>query len=111
MAMFKRDAQSKLVWHQLADRWTRCAEWAERESIAAQNAQLQRQKRRRDKPRRAGREDRPDCEELLQAGAARPGSRCWTSRIASRRMPSTAFERKQTRVPLLSVALPRRRTA
>ena len=51
MAMFKCDPQSKLVWRQLAERWTRCAEWAERESLAAQNAQLQRQKRKRDKQR------------------------------------------------------------
>jgi hypothetical protein len=48
MATLKPDRQSELVWRQLAERWTRCAEWAERENLAAQNAQLQRQKRKRD---------------------------------------------------------------
>ena len=52
MAAFKRDPQSELVWRQLAERWTRCAEWAERESLAAQRAHMQRQKRQREKERR-----------------------------------------------------------
>jgi hypothetical protein len=48
MAAFKRDPESELVWRQLAERWTRCAEWAKRENLAAQNAQLQTQKRKRE---------------------------------------------------------------
>jgi hypothetical protein len=51
MAMFKCDPKSKLVWRQLAERWTRCARWAERESLAAQNARLQRQRRQCEKER------------------------------------------------------------
>jgi hypothetical protein len=49
MARLTHDPRNEPVWRRLAERWVRCAEWAERESLAAQNAQFQRHKRKRDK--------------------------------------------------------------
>jgi hypothetical protein len=38
MAGLTPDPENEPVWRRLAERWARCAEWAERESLAAQRS-------------------------------------------------------------------------
>jgi hypothetical protein len=46
MARLTHDPTNESVWRRLAERWARCAQWAERESLAAENAHLQRRKQK-----------------------------------------------------------------
>jgi hypothetical protein len=34
MSKFTHDAQNRPIWHRMAERWERCAEWAERQATA-----------------------------------------------------------------------------
>jgi len=51
MARLTDDPENEPVWRRLAERWVRCAEWADRESLAAQNAHLRRRERKGDRER------------------------------------------------------------
>jgi len=53
MARLTPDPENEPVWRRLAERWARCAEWAERESLAAQNAHLQKRERKSDRQRQS----------------------------------------------------------
>jgi hypothetical protein len=50
MAKFTHDRENKPVWHRLAERWIRCAELAERQSVAV----AQRRERRRQTKQQIG---------------------------------------------------------
>ena len=54
MAKLTPDPENEPAWGRLADRWARCAEWAHRESLAAQNAQFQRRERKGNRHRQSG---------------------------------------------------------
>ena len=45
MAKLTRDRRNDPDWVRLAERWVRCAEWAERQTVAAEQAQLRRRQR------------------------------------------------------------------
>jgi hypothetical protein len=46
MAEFTHDRENKPVWHRLAERWVRCAELAERQSVALHDARRRKRTRR-----------------------------------------------------------------
>jgi hypothetical protein len=46
MAKLTRDQRKDPDWGRLAERWVRCAEWAESQSIAAEKAHLRRREQR-----------------------------------------------------------------
>jgi hypothetical protein len=46
MAKLTRGRRNDPDWDRMAERWVRCAEWAERQSLAAQKAQLLRREQR-----------------------------------------------------------------
>jgi len=46
MAKLTRERPTDPDWGRLAERWVRCAEWAERQSLAAGKAQLRRREQR-----------------------------------------------------------------
>jgi hypothetical protein len=56
MARFTPDPESRPVWHRMAERWVRCAQVAERENLAALEAQ--RQKRNQERQRRRDHSER-----------------------------------------------------
>jgi hypothetical protein len=46
MGKLTRDRRTDPDWGRLAERWVRCAEWAERQSLAAEKAQIRRRDQR-----------------------------------------------------------------
>ena len=47
-SMAKISSKNKPVWDGLAERWTRCAEWAERQSRAAEGLRAEMRLKRKD---------------------------------------------------------------
>ena len=46
IAKLTLDRRNGPDWHSLAERWVRCAEWADRESLAAEKAHLRRREQK-----------------------------------------------------------------
>jgi hypothetical protein len=46
MAKLTRDRRTDPDWDRLAERWVRSAEWAERQTLAAEKAQLRRREQK-----------------------------------------------------------------
>jgi hypothetical protein len=51
MAIMSGDPQSQPVWRSLAERWARCAEWAEKQRLAAEKLYAHKRDRERARPR------------------------------------------------------------
>src|SRR5262249_16891037 len=50
MAVGSGDLNSRSVWRSLAERWARCAEWAEKQRLAAEKVHAHKRNRERARP-------------------------------------------------------------